>query len=245
MITDELWAGGPRFMHDNEAFRLGTDSVLLASFVMSGSGKRAGGRLTSACDLGCGAGILSILLAWNTPSLTVDGIELQGEWADIARENVRLSRFDSRINIVNGDLRRHRDFLQAGDYDLVVSNPPYYAEGRGKSPEQDSRAAAREERTCTLGDVCAAASYLTRWGGRFALVHKPERLVEVICALRHNGFEPKRLRLVHYRAASAPNLFLIEGRRGGNPSLKIEPPLILTDENGNDTEEVRRIYHRE
>jgi tRNA1Val (adenine37-N6)-methyltransferase len=125
-----------------------------------------------------------------------------------------------------------------------VSNPPYYAEGRGKSSLKDGRASAREERTCTLADVCAAASYLTRWGGLFALVHKPERLAEVICALRENGLEPKRLRFVQYNAEAAPNLILIESRRGGKPSLRIEAPLILADEYGNDTEEVKRIYHR-
>jgi tRNA1(Val) A37 N6-methylase TrmN6 len=198
----------------------------------------------SACDLGCGTGIISVLLAWNDPDLLVDGIELQPEWADIARENVKLCRLDGRIRIITGDARRYRDFLEAGAYDLVVSNPPYYAEGRGKSSERGSTAIAREERTFTIGDVCAAASYLTRWGGRFTLVHKPERLAEIIYTLKQNGLEPKRLRFVQYKAISAPNLILIESRRGGNPSLIIEPPLILTDENGNDTDEVKKIYHR-
>ncbi len=233
-----LWPGGPMFIRDNDAFRLGTDSVLLSSFVMTGRAKRA-------CDLGCGTGIITVLLAWNDPALHISGIELQPEWANIARENARLCRLDERISIISGDLRRHREFLEAGAYDLVISNPPYYAQGRGKSAECDCTATAREERTCTIGDVCAAAAYLTRWGGRFALVHKPERLAEIICALRDNGLEPKRLRFVQYKAASAPNLILIESRRGGNPSLTIEPPLILTDDHGNDTEEIRRIYHRE
>lgn len=238
MMRDELWPGGPIFIRDNEAFRLGTDSVLLSSFALKGRAERA-------CDLGCGTGIIAVLLAWNDPALMMDGIELQPEWADIARENAKLCRLDGRINIINGDLRRYRDFMEAGTYDLVVSNPPYYAEGRGKSSGCDSTAAAREERTCTISDVCTAASFLTRWGGRFALVHKPERLAEIICTLKENGLEPKRLRFVQYKAASAPNLVLIESRRGGNPSLTIEPPLIMTDENGNDSDEIKRIYHRE
>jgi tRNA1Val (adenine37-N6)-methyltransferase len=238
MIQDELWPGGPVFIRDDEAFRLGTDSVLLSSFAGYKHAKRV-------CDLGCGTGIISVLLAWNNASLTVDGIELREAWADIARDNARLCRLDGRISIHTGDLRRHRDFLEAGAYDLVISNPPYYAEGRGKSSGKDSKAAAREERTCTIGDVCAAASFLTRWGGRFALVHKPERLIEIICALRENGLEPKRLRFVQYSALSAPSLVLIESRHGGNPSLTVEPPLILTDAQGNDTDEVKRIYHRE
>lgn len=237
MITDALWPGGPAFIQDNDAFRLGTDSVLLSYFASQGRAKRV-------CDLGCGTGIISVLLAWNDSAVLIDGIELQPDWAVIARENVRLSRLGDRLNIIDGDLRRHREFLVAGAYDLVVSNPPYYAAGSGKSSDSERTATAREERTCTLTDLCAAASYLTRWGGRFALVHKPERLAEVISVLRDNGLEPKRLRFVQYKAQSAPNLFLIESRRGGNPSLAIEPPLILADENGNDTEEVKRIYHR-
>lgn len=237
MINDELWPGGPVFIRDGDAFRLGTDSVLLSSFASCRHVRRV-------CDLGCGSGIISVLLAWNNPALTVDGVELHEGRASLARENVKLCRLDGRIRVIGGDLRRHREFLEAGAYDLVVSNPPYYAEGRGKSSLKDGRASAREERTCTLADVCAAASYLTRWGGLFALVHKPERLAEVICALRENGLEPKRLRFVQYNAEAAPNLILIESRRGGKPSLRIEAPLILADEYGNDTEEVKRIYHR-
>lgn len=237
MITDELWPGGPKFMRNTGAFSLGTDAVLLSDFAAKKPAKRA-------CDLGCGTGIISVLLGWNDPYVSVDGIELQPEWADLARANVTLCKLDDRINIITGDLRRHRNFLTAGAYDLVVSNPPYYAAGSGKSAERESTATAREERTCTLGDVCAAAAYLTRWGGRFALVHKPERLTEIICTLRTNGLEPKRLRMVQHKSAAAPNLILIESRRGGNPSLTVEPPLILAEDNGNDTSEIKRIYHR-
>ena len=103
---------------------------------------------------------------------------------------------------------------------------------------------AREELTCTLSDMIEAARYLTRWGGRFCLVHKPERLSEVLCALSAGGLEPKRLRLVQNKPDAAPSLFLLECRRGARPSLVIEPPLILTDGNGGESDEIIRIYHR-
>jgi tRNA1Val (adenine37-N6)-methyltransferase len=237
MITDELWPGGPRFIRDHEAFRLGTDAVLLADFASQG-------RNAAACDLGCGTGVISVLLALYNPALAVDGVELQPAWADIARENARLNSFDNRIRVIGGDLREHRSFLKAGAYDLVVSNPPYYPSGSGKSAARAETAQAREEQSCTLDEVCAAAAYLTRWGGRFALVHKPERLADVITALKSHSLEPKRLRFVHYKPRSAPSLILLESRRGGRPSLAVEPPLILAEENGQDSDEVKRIYHR-
>ena len=148
------------------------------------------------------------------------------------------------MRVVTGDLRAHRAFLTAGAYDLVVANPPYYPSGSGKLPQSKMFGTARSEQSCTLADVCAAARFLTRWGGRFALVHKPERLTDVIRALTDHDLEPKRLRFVQNRADSSPSLLLIESRRGGNSSVTIEPPLLLTDGNGNDSNEIKRIYHR-
>ena len=115
--------------------------------------------------------------------------------------------------------------------------------GSGAAARDAARAAARGETDCTLDDICAAAAWLLRTGGSFSLVHKPERLSEAFCTMSARGIEPKRLRTVHSRYDAAPSLVLIEGRRGGRPGLKIEKPLILT-ENGEESAEFRRIYHR-
>jgi len=106
------------------------------------------------------------------------------------------------------------------------------------------RAHARDERTCTMQDICTAMAYLTRWGGSAALVHRPERLSELLCALTAAGLEPKRLRTVAYKADTAPNLVLVEARRGGKPGLTVSPPLALCTPDGADSDEIRRIYHR-
>lgn len=234
--ADELWPGGPKFIRGN-AFPLGTDSVLLASFA---EGKRA----ERACDLGCGSGIIALLLAWNIPSLFVDGIELQPEAAEIARQNAEINGLSSRINIITGDLRQHRSILAAGQYGLVTANPPYFPVGSGKVSATPFLSIARGEENCTLSDICRAAAYLTKWGGSFILVHKPERLSEAMCIMSQSGLEPKRLRMVQYSASSAPNLILIDARRGGKPGLTILPPLILTNPDGSDTDEIKMIYHR-
>jgi len=107
------------------------------------------------------------------------------------------------------------------------------------------RRTARTEEACTLEDICRTAGRLLRWGGAFCLVHKPERLTDLLCALRENGLEPKRLRLVSPRWDRAPSLLLAEARRGGRPGLRVEPPLILENPDGSHSAELSRIYFRE
>jgi len=233
---DELWPGGPRFRQAEGSFRLSTDSVLLADFA-------AGVRAKRIFDLGCGAGVLPVLLNVSHPESEIGGIELQPASADLCRENLRDNGMDCS-GILTGDLRAHRSLLTAGAYDLVVSNPPYFAADSGYTAPRESRATARDERECTLNDVCAAAAYLTRWGGAFCMVHRPERLSEIFCSLTAAGLEPKRLRMVQHREGAAPNLVLIEARRGGKPGLKLDAPLLLCAPGGGDSDEVKRIYHR-
>ena len=172
------------------------------------------------------------------------GIELQPDAAQLARDNIRANGLSDRAQILCADLRAHRTLLPAGSFDLVVANPPYFAAGSGYTSPDPMRAHARDERTCTMQDICTAMAYLTRWGGSAALVHRPERLSELLCTLTAAGLEPKRLRTVAYKADTAPNLVLVEARRGGKPGLTVSPPLALCTPDGADSDEIRRIYHR-
>ena len=235
-MFDELWAGGPKFHQAEYGFKLGTDSVLLAHFTNPGRAKRI-------LDLGCGAGVLTVLTAYKAPRAQVLGIEIQPESAEVCKQNMVANGFDSE-QILLGDLRDHRKLFEAGSFDLVISNPPYFTANSGFTAPDEKRATARDERTCTMDDLCKAAGYLVKWGGAFTVVHRPERLSELLCSLTKYGLEPKRLRLVSHKASSAPNLILVEARRGGKAGLTIEPPLILTKEDGSDTEEIQKIYHR-
>lgn len=235
--ADALWPGGPLFL-DAEQAPLCTDSVLLADFV-----RPAG--LERGVDLGCGSGILSLLLLARTTKLHMTGLELQPEAAALAAENMARNGLEERTQMLSGDIRAHRRLFAAGSFELAVSNPPYFPVGSGSLSPDPARAAARGETDCTLPELCAAAAYLLRTGGRFCLVYRPERLSELFCRLSEAGLEPKRLRLVCPRPESAPSLVLVEARRGGKPGLVIEPPLALTDADGNESAEVKRIYHRE
>lgn len=230
-----LWEGGPAFAQA-EHFRLSTDCVLLADFVNVAGRKRG-------IDLGCASGAIALLLLWRSPRLHMTGLELLEDAAELAEKNMEKNALQDRSRIICGDIRRHRGLFKSGSFDLVAANPPYFPVERGKLSPDEKRSGARGEVSCSLEDICAAASYLCCTGGSFSVVYKPERLSELFCAMTAHGLEPKRLRLVCYRQDSAPSLVLVEGRRGGKPGLDILPPLILTGPDGGDSQEVLRIYH--
>ena len=232
-----LWEGGPLFAQAAH-FPLSTDSILLADFVRPGAARRG-------VDLGCGSGILALLLLTASEKLHMTGLELLPEAAELARKNLNANGLEARGEILRGDLRQYRELFSPGSFDLVVANPPFYPLGGGALSPDAGRAAARGEVTATLDDVCAAAAWLCRSGGSFSLVYKPERLPELFACLTAHGLEPKRLRLVCHRPDAAPSLCLVEARRGGRPGLGVEPCLFLRDLEGNETVEEMRIYHRQ
>jgi len=231
-----LWPGGP-VLYQAEHFRLGTDCVLLANFVNTAGAKRG-------MDLGCASGAAMVLLLERSPALFMSGLELVADAARLARENMAANGFEERGEIITGDVREIRALFPAGGFDLVVCNPPYFAPGSGARPKDADRAAARGETQGSLSDFCAAAGYLLRTGGRAFFVYRPERLCALFACLTAAGIEPKRLRLVCKNAAAAPSLVLVEGRRGGKPSLAVEPALVLQGPDGGESEELRRIYRR-
>jgi tRNA1(Val) A37 N6-methylase TrmN6 len=234
---DELWPGGPRFRLNSDSFRLSTDSVLLADFAEIRKGERV-------LDLGSGAGVLTVLIAAANGTARVTGLEIRDGEAELSRENVSANGLGGRVEILTCDLREHRSLKASGSFDAVVTNPPFFPQSSGYSAPEPGRAISREERDCSLADICLAAKWALRWGGAFYMVHRPERLSEAFCAMTAAGIEPKRLRLVQYAGGKAPSLALIAGRRGGAPGLKISAPLILTDSDGNDSTEAQRIYRR-
>lgn len=234
---ESLRPGGYRFVYDEAVFPPGTDSFVLSAFPRLKAGMRV-------CDLGCGSGLLTLLLLQRQQSLDVTGVELDEHAATLAQLAAQKNNLTGRMQVVHGDLRQIRSLLPAGSFDLVACNPPYYASGGGKLPAQPSLRTARAEVTCTVEDVCAAAAYLLRWGGSFCLIHKPERLTDLLCALRGAVLEPKRLRFVCPRIGSPPSLILLEGRRGGRPGLEILAPLTLYRSDGTPTAELDAIYFR-
>lgn len=234
---DTLYPSGLKLLFSDELVKPGTDSFLLSDFAKVRPGLRV-------CDLGAGIGLLGLLLLNRCSDLTVYNVELQDSSAEMTKRNIEVNSLQEHMILHHGDLRALRGVLPAGEMDLVISNPPYFRRDSGGKASGNIRQAAREENTCTIDDVCQAAAYLLRWGGTFSLVFRPERLVDLLCAMRQNGIEPKRIRFVEKRSGLPPILVLIEGRRGGNPGIIYEPPLVIYDTDGKESPEMDRINFR-
>lgn len=216
-------------------FRLGTDSVLLAQFLTLP-------KQAKIADLGSGCGTLGLLLCANHPDCAVTGVEIDGTAHELAQENIAANGLQGRLSSIHGDVRAIRTLFPAGGFSCVISNPPYFPVGSGKVSKES--AAARSEETLSLNELCAAAAYLLPSGGRLALVHRPERLCDIFCAMRENGLEPKRIRFVRHTANSPVCLVLIEARRGGRPGLSYLPDFCEFTPDGAETDDYRAAYHR-
>lgn len=215
----------------SQEHRFGTDAFLLADFAKPR-------HKDKVCDYCTGCGIIAMIMQRNFQPAKIYALEIQQK----AYEQLRLSAKESgtlNVEAVLGDLREWRS---PEALDLITCNPPYKISGTGAKNDSDAVSIARHEMMCTIQDVCAAAAKNLRFGGRLCVCNRPERLSDVIMAMRQNGIEPKRLRTVHKNPETAPWLILVEGRRGGNNFIQIEKPLYVRSADGGISEEMSRIY---
>lgn len=236
--VDDLQCKGLKLIQKEEGFCFGIDAVLLANFADVRKNDRV-------IDLGTGTGIIPILLAGKTQALSLVGLEIQEQMVEMAHRSVLLNDLQDRVKIVCGDIKEPLKHFKPASFNVVVTNPPYINKGGGIVNPSDTKAISRHELFCSLEDVIRTSSKLLIPGGRFAMVHKPERLADIIYLMRTWKIEPKYLRFVHPSPYKKPNLLLIRGIKNGNPELKMMEPLYVYDENGNYSDEINRIYGRE
>ena len=232
---DDLERNGYRIIQDPDGFCFGMDAVLLSGFVPP----RTAGKIL---DLGTGTGIIPILLRAKTKSRDITGLEIQERSFEMAGRSVRLNDLESDIKIVHGDIKRAIDIFEKGSFDAITSNPPYMKADGGIRNPSEAKAIARHEVLCTFEDVAEQTAKLLKEGGKFYLVHRPERLAEIIDTLRAHRLEPKRLKMVHSFSDSEAVLFLLEASLGGRSGVKVEKPLIIYKEKGVYTDEIYDIY---
>lgn len=213
----------------------GTDAFLLSHFASPKP-------YETACDLGCGCGIIPLL--WfregGGPKTAV-AVDIQPEAISLARQSVEASGLSERLSVVEGDIRDLPPELPRGSFHLVTSNPPYKKIGAGEMSREESAQIARHETLCDLDDIFRGAASLLRYGGRLCVCQLPERLPDVLEGMRHHRIEPKRLRFVQERSDTPPWLLLCEGKLGSKPFLQVERPFLMR-ENGEDSPELGELY---
>lgn len=232
---DDLQRNGYQIIQKKDGFCFGMDAVLLSGFAAVKPGEKA-------IDLGTGTGIIPILLEAKYEGEHYTGLEIQDEVAEMAARSVALNHLEEKISIVKGDIKEASRLFGAASFDVVTSNPPYMNDAHGLKNPDLPKAIARHEVLCTLDDVAREAAKLLRPGGRFYMVHRPHRLIEIITALTKYKLEPKRMKMVHPFVDKEANMVLIEAVRGGKSMIKVEAPIVVYREPGVYTQEIYDIY---
>lgn len=235
LTRDELKRFGLTLLQPRSGYRFTLDPLLLCDFSAAGSERQI-------ADLGTGSGVMALVLAQMAPLAEVVAIEQDAAAAELAQQNVLLNRLDERVTVLHDDLLNIRRNLPVSSCDLVVSNPPYRRQGRGRLNPHPGKLAARHETTATLEDFLAAAKYLVKPAGRICLVYHPERLSDLMVAAACQKLAVLRLRMVHGVPGAMAKVFLVELAKGRRQvGLEVLPPLIVRSDGENYTDEVRHI----
>ncbi len=232
---DDLQRNNYKIIQNTEKFCFGMDAVLLSGFVNVRKGEKV-------LDLGTGTGIIPILLEAKTEGKHFTGLEIQEESADMARRSVAYNQLEDRIDIVTGDIKQASSIFGAASFNVVTTNPPYMIADHGLQSPDMPKAIARHEVLCTLEDVVREGSRLLVANGRFYMVHRPFRLIEIINCLTSYKLEPKRMKFVHPFIDAEPNMVLIECIKGAKSRVTVEKPIIVYKEQGVYTDEIYSIY---
>lgn len=232
---DDLQRNGYGIIQKKDGFCFGMDAVLLSGFARVKKGERA-------IDLGTGTGIIPILLEAKNEGKEYIGLEIQEDMADMAFRSVAFNHLEEKISVVKGDIKEAGKLFGKSTFDVVTSNPPYMNDAHGLKNLDLSKAIARHEVLCTLEDVVREAAGLLKPGGRFYMVHRPRRLIEIITMLTKYKLEPKRMKMVHPFVDKEANMVLIEAVRGGGSMMIVEAPVIVFKEPGVYSDEICDVY---
>lgn len=248
---DDLQFKNLKIIQEKNGFCFGIDSVILADFAKNIK------KDSEVVDLGTGTGILGILLCAKTKLSEIIGIEIQKEVADMAKRSIELNKLEKKFKIINMDLKEIinkknnnneinnlKNNLEKNSFDYVVTNPPYKKINTGKINENEKQLISRHEVAADLNNFIETASYLLKDKGTIFMVHRPDRLVDILEKMRKEKIEPKEIKFVYPKIEKEPNLILIKGIKNARPFLKVDKPIYIYNEDGNYTDEILRIYNK-
>lgn len=239
VVNDLLGYDNLKIVQNPDWFSFSLDSVLLPNFVTLNK------DVKNILDLGTGNAPIPMILTTLTEKANIYGIEIQKDVFEMAQESIKMNKLDSRIKIINDDMKKLDQYFEANFFDVIVSNPPYFKlEDLSKKNEDEHKTIARHEEKITLSELIQTAKKYLKNNGVFAMVHRTDRLIEIIEEMRNNNIEPKKIQLIYPKEHTNSNMVLIEGKKNGNPGLIIKEPLIIHDENGEYLEEIKALFFR-
>ncbi len=230
-INDDI-----KLIEKKEGLTFGTDAYLLSAILP----KR---QNNIYAELGCGTGVVSLLALNRKKCAHVYGIEVQSEIAEVAKRNTELNCLSDKLTIISSDLREVKATTLGCEVDVVFSNPPYMKADSGKANENDFKNISRHEIFGGIDDFCACASRILKHGGAFYVVYRPDRMIDLLSALRNNNLEPKRMVFVHSNLHTPPSILLVQAKKGAKSGLVIDRPLVMfKDGTSTYTDELKKIY---
>lgn len=236
---DDLERNGYKIIQNPEVFCFGIDAILLAHFA----------KVTKASqkilDIGTGTGIIPILMHAAYQKGQYIGIDIQPDMVEMASRSSKLNHIEESVKFLNVDIKNFKEHFNQEQFDMITTNPPYMKGHAGLKNEDPSIMIARHEVACTLEDIIAASSYMLKDRGKLYMIHRPHRLVDIISHMRNYKLEPKRMRFIHPKPGKPPTMVLVEAIRNANPELRIEPPLMVYNDQGVYTDEIYEIYGKE
>ncbi|HAS74195.1 MAG TPA: SAM-dependent methyltransferase [Clostridiales bacterium UBA8960] len=235
---DDLQLDGLRIIQNPMGFCFGVDAVLLSNFVKLKKDE-------VAVEFGTGTGVIPILLSGRKSFKKIIAFEVQPEVADMAKRSIRLNHLEESIQIIEDNLKEARQYIDSGSIDVVFSNPPYMSTDGGIKNDHSMKAISRHEVLCNLEDIVSEASRMLKFRGRFYMIHRPHRLVDIVTLCRKYKLEPKEIRMIQPYYDKKPNIFLIMCSKGGRSDLKFHDPLIVYEKDGRYTDEIYKIYGME
>lgn len=233
-IIDDLQLKGLKIIQNRAVFSFGIDAVLLSSIVCSKEGD-------NIIDIGCGNGILPILLSAKIQASKIYGVEIQPCIADMADRSVKMNKLEDKVVILNADIRDIAKYYSS-QFDVVVSNPPYFKAKSGMMSDNSSKMLSRHEINLNLDELYAAAKVMLKNRGKMYLIHRPSRLVDIFFYARKHYLEPKNARLVVSKTGEEPKLVLLELVKNGGSELKWQDNLIVYNDDGSYSDEIKYIY---
>ena len=233
---DDLEFKGLKIIQNKDGFCFGIDSILLSDFAKEIK------KRSKVIDLGTGTGIIGILLCMKTELSKIIGVEIQKEVYDMAKRSIKLNNLENKFEIINENIKNLENIIETGTFDAVVTNPPYKKIGTGLTNENEKKLISRHEITANLEDFIKVSSKMLKDKGTLYMVHRPDRMVDIIELLRKYKLEPKRIKFVYPNANKDANLILLKAVKNANPFLKIEKPLYVYNQNGEYTDEILKIY---